>query len=339
MIADIVYSKLNPLDGLIQNFPDLFRMCTKINAQSVADYYYLNPKEQWAPDEFPNVAPPWPYFWVEWKTAHMMRSEHPHPTALKFAQRWEKDDKGIYTIYRAPEPRAVMVLAEQPSWVALIGAKWMYRLRFFHGDIPGALIFEAIFFVSAEGKLVLLHSSTEMHKIIADNLPEYANARDLRNVDPNPRKVLVPHSLSTNMSLLRNSYEGKTLEGKSPDDILFDTGQIEVLWLTLSFCHCKNVTMKSQHVPEALRRKRQKHGKLPMEGFRVIEIAPMRRVLQESAPEGESLQRRLHICRGHFKEFKEHKLFGKHEGIYWWGQQSRGQAELGKIKQVYRVKT
>jgi len=47
---------------------------------------------------------------------------------------------------------------------------------------------------------------------------------------------------------------------------------------------------------------------------------------------------RVHMCRGHFKEYTEdHRLFGKYTGLYWWQPYVRGQKE-GIVIKDYEVK-
>ena len=46
----------------------------------------------------------------------------------------------------------------------------------------------------------------------------------------------------------------------------------------------------------------------------------------------------LHICRGHFKDYRESGLFGKVKGIFWWDQYVRGDLENGAVVKDYNVK-
>ena len=53
---------------------------------------------------------------------------------------------------------------------------------------------------------------------------------------------------------------------------------------------------------------------------------------------GDRTGRRLHLARGHFKDFRNGPgLFGKYKGIYWWDQQMRGSGDLGEVKKGYNV--
>lgn len=47
---------------------------------------------------------------------------------------------------------------------------------------------------------------------------------------------------------------------------------------------------------------------------------------------------RVHLCRGHFKEYTEDApLLGKHVGVWWWSSHVRGQNKDGEIRKKYAV--
>ena len=66
----------------------------------------------------------------------------------------------------------------------------------------------------------------------------------------------------------------------------------------------------------------------------------MKKVLKtEGGIDEVGLQRALHICRGHFKDYRDGKgLFGKHKGLYWWDSTVKGNANNGEIKKDYALK-
>jgi len=70
-------------------------------------------------------------------------------------------------------------------------------------------------------------------------------------------------------------------------------------------------------------------------------VEPLRKQLrkQDSRPddEGRHIQQALHICRGHFKDYRDSGLFGKHFGIYWWDMHMRGSKEYGEIVKDYEI--
>ncbi len=118
------------------------------------------------------------------------------------------------------------------------------------------------------------------------------------------------------------------------------TATAEIAWLTLSFMHCKNVRVeKSPPIPEALRCARERKGKPPIFRFHTVVIDPARRVAEAGSARGvPGGAQALHICRGHFKDFGERGLFGRHNGTYWWPMHQRGSAQNGIIHKDYLVK-
>lgn len=110
----------------------------------------------------------------------------------------------------------------------------------------------------------------------------------------------------------------------------------------VSLMHCKNVTLESQAAPPpAVLKKRKEKGVADVR-FKTLVIEPMRKQVRREAAEGgdtSDMQRALHICRGHFKDFREGAgLFGKLHDMYWWDLQARGNARAGTIQKDYRVR-
>ena len=121
--------------------------------------------------------------------------------------------------------------------------------------------------------------------------------------------------------------------------------QPETVWSTLfpyclgvSFAHCRNVELVDAAVPAALRKKRDKRGKRNTV-FKTLEIRPMKAVLRNAdANPSTGLKQRLHICRGHFKDYRQGRgLFGKYRGMFWWEMHVRGDKVQGEVKKGYRV--
>lgn len=106
--------------------------------------------------------------------------------------------------------------------------------------------------------------------------------------------------------------------------------------LALSFMHCKNV----RHVENEPtgQRTRRRQGKPPLLRYYTLEIDPMKETLRrEGNVETVGLAKALHICRGHFKDYRASGLFGKIKGIFWWGPALRGTPEAGTVVKDYAV--
>jgi hypothetical protein len=114
--------------------------------------------------------------------------------------------------------------------------------------------------------------------------------------------------------------------------------QVHPIMLAISFLHCKNVQTKQMEDPHQ-KKKKKKRGKIGGIKFNVLEIEPMKKVLKtEGRSDEHGISKALHICRGHFKDYRDKGLFGKHKGIFWWEHSIRGSKEKGVVDKVYDVK-
>ncbi len=107
--------------------------------------------------------------------------------------------------------------------------------------------------------------------------------------------------------------------------------------LALSFMNCRNVEMADTNKPRRRLGKRR-HRRKPRCEWKVLVINPMTKVLDKAGRRGDSLAARLHICRGHFKDYRESGLFGRHRGVYWWHSHVRGDETEGTIHKTYEVR-
>jgi hypothetical protein len=105
----------------------------------------------------------------------------------------------------------------------------------------------------------------------------------------------------------------------------------------LAVINCVNVKARIVNIPEKVQKKRRKKNKLPLFSYRVLEIKGQR--IDRGGTESISTNNtRLHLCRGHFKEYTiENPLFGKYTGTYWWQEQIRGNKKKGMIHKDYSM--
>jgi hypothetical protein len=108
--------------------------------------------------------------------------------------------------------------------------------------------------------------------------------------------------------------------------------------VAISFMHIKNIGYIERDYPEPVKRKREKRYGKPLKKYKVLDINPAKKVLQtEGNIEKNGLIKALHICRGHFKDYRESGLFGKYKGIYWWDNQVRGNIKSGIVEKQYNI--
>jgi hypothetical protein len=117
---------------------------------------------------------------------------------------------------------------------------------------------------------------------------------------------------------------------------------IKIINTFLKVLNCKNVfTEKIER-----RKKIVKKGKVKTTKdykkfdykILVVKLSKRKKYITEEGRE-EGGNTRLHLCRGHFKEFYEKPLFGKIFGRWWWQPQIRGNKEKGFIGKEYKIKT
>lgn len=93
-------------------------------------------------------------------------------------------------------------------------------------------------------------------------------------------------------------------------------------FLAMSFLHCKNVTIVEERMPKPLAKKfRAKHPGLEPAPYKTLVIEPLKQILRTqggATDKGVGLKRAMHICRGHFKDYRQGPgLFGKYHQLVW----------------------
>lgn len=121
----------------------------------------------------------------------------------------------------------------------------------------------------------------------------------------------------------------------------FWSSYMSTILKTFSLCNCKNVRMREEKnaYEGRINRIRKAQKKPKMHRYHVLEIRPVHALSSGGQKGGSVGEYSLHICRGHFKDYREHGLFGKEKGVYWWDAHVRGKAENGIVEKDYRVLT
>jgi hypothetical protein len=109
--------------------------------------------------------------------------------------------------------------------------------------------------------------------------------------------------------------------------------------MTISFMHCKNVSLNAIVLPEKLSRSHFKRHGRPLVRYGELTIDPLRRLLEtQRRGVGGNLGKALHLCRGHFKTFSpDAPLLGRATETFWWAPQARGSQREGVSLKDYRV--
>lgn len=109
-------------------------------------------------------------------------------------------------------------------------------------------------------------------------------------------------------------------------------------FFAIALMNAKNVSLVDAPLPPKVARRREKDGKAALT-FKTLHIEPMRaRVKQETKPGESETKVAMHLCRGHFKDYRDGAgLFGKYKGLYWWESQVRGAEENGRVIKDYEL--
>lgn len=104
----------------------------------------------------------------------------------------------------------------------------------------------------------------------------------------------------------------------------------------IGLLNCKNVAQVQNPVSPKIQKARERRGKYPLFNFRTLKITGTR-----GAPNtplgGTAASPSLHVQRGHFKDFNEKPLFGRHKGTFWWQPHARGSPDSGVVRKDYDV--
>lgn len=117
------------------------------------------------------------------------------------------------------------------------------------------------------------------------------------------------------------------------------TDILHVCLMACSLLNCKNTDLIDEEVPEKVAKKRLKNGKPPRVIFKTLKVNPIlagRHYFAKDVRENDPIMP-LHICRGHFKDFRKKGLFGKYKGLYWWDSHVRGISSNGVVVKDYAI--
>ncbi len=292
-------------DGLIQNLRD--QNPVVVVADNIAEYFFAGTDQEiWdLTEDFPSLAPPWPVAFIEFAAPSKLNS----------------CETGVQTIDRASfGSRRAMIMQTVPVHGPTTGlvvcptapsdARWTQcatmLLEFAKGDI--SLVGFAGWNLRTDGSVIDPGVGKWKHHFFG--------------IGP-IQQVCGEEKSAEIMRALRDAYYWPTLW---------------VAAMTYSFIHCRN-TVICDHTPAPkLAKANQRRGKPPLVSFKTLEIEPVKQILNSNGrAEVNGLKKALHICRGHFKDYREHGLFGKVKGLYWWDMHIRGNIKQGVAAKEYAM--
>jgi len=286
------------------------RRSTVLVIDNVAEYYYSNhtsPRGRMdGPDQFPQLAPPFPCAFFEYALKPSMYdvmftdAENGHSRKL--------DQVGILIL----SVDAQQVRDEFPNWSGFLeeratgsSAKWVEFATVFARHSTER---------DVRGPCTLLYMAV--------------------GEDGQPTSQLRTRTWGVEDDFYELLPEERQLAIGSLGSLAFPA------FLATSFLHCRNVSTQ-QHVPPPKLSKafNRRHGR-PLVQFKTLTIEPMKEVLRKQGRvEENGLPKALHLCRGHFKDYRNSAgLFGKHKGLFWWDLHARGDMEHGAVVKDYAIK-
>ena len=308
------------ISNLEKEWKDKLKNTIVIDANNVCEYYFSDTEqEEWDMlKDFPNLAPPFKNFFIEMKSPKVINSEkygtinvqqnETKRWGVHFLARdinditpmWERESSFILqTIKQKMFP---INYGENIKWVVFSYLYVELSNKEVHGPLGCFL-----FFVSKNGETIPMGKESGYICILFGKYRE----KNLKWIEAGGGKIIE--------------------KGIAPN--FFPA------YLAISFMHCKNVITEERVPLEKLNKKfRKRHGR-DLVRYHVLKIELMRKVLKIKGKSDElGIIKALHICRGHFKDYRQSGLFGKIPGIFWWESHVRGQKEKGIILKDYEIK-
>ncbi|MDY6796974.1 MAG: hypothetical protein SWK76_17080 [Actinomycetota bacterium] len=313
LLADKIQGHLLASEELklyAKRYMQIIKYIPIIEVTNVTRYMYeQTTQEEWGLEDFPNIAPPFPIYFMETRAPKYSLSEdYGLVRQSGFPSRW-----GALFIALNPtrEECNRFKIGEVPKQ-----AKWILWALFFSEEDNGKVGLSEVevgYLVNRDG---------EVEKIESGNI-------DKRYGDFPWLKIM-----ASTTSMAEYFKQDEMLDQLSRTAAIF----LNPLLLGTSFLHCKNVELHKINPPAKLSHKHKKKHGIYLCHYHVLKIEPMKAVLRsEGEAEKSGLRNALHICRGHFKDYRDKGLFGQHKGIYWWESHLRGNKKEGVVFKDYKI--
>jgi hypothetical protein len=137
---------------------------------------------------------------------------------------------------------------------------------------------------------------------------------------------------------VRATYNTQTKpnEEEYEQALIDDACDLATFIASLIMLNCQNIT--TEEMPSGTRqerRKRKREGKKPLLSYHVL-MMDGGKGAGGGKSAGKGFPQRVHLCRGHFKNYTDDApLFGKYTGMYWWQPHVRGTDKSGLVLKDY----
>jgi hypothetical protein len=255
---------------------------------NVAEYYFTgNDQEYWSIDrDFPNLAPPFPIFWMEHK---MVKTIHSRSAGTTDVSALIQDGR-VGMLFGGSDPEQVQIVGTAPE-----GTRWILWMELWID-----------------------------YGVISDHAAQGPHGMTFMPIDEQGR-ALTPPYMQTWVSRSEDEEQMKAI----------------MTWynpalLAISFLHCKNVVMEDHRTPKPLAKRYFERRGVHPTAYKTLIIEPLKAVLRkEGASDKNGLAKAMHICRGHFADYREGRgLFGKYKKLVWMPQTLRGSTGTMKPREM-----
>lgn len=271
-----------------------------INVDNVAEYIFAGTdQESFGWEDYPTVAPPFKSFWMEYRQPSGIVSSNPNEMAHRGAD-------GALSLAHAPRACGALFAvmeAKEGTPAHDAGAKWIVNLLTAVEYKKGEVLFPALwrgFGVREDGSAC----EGDQIALVGDSpdKPSRLTQQDKQHVAWGLQATTIP------------------------------------MFFAISLMHCKNVELSDEPPAPKLSKKWEKRHGRPQVTVKTLMIEPMRKNLDTEGRAGVvGIKRAMHICRGHFKDYRQSGLFGKHKDIFWWDAYVRGDGGSGEVVKDYAV--
>lgn len=318
---------------LYQKYKDEFRDVmqadpTCVNISNAASWFFEDlDQEHWDYErDFAAIVPPWPYTWMEYRRPATINSEGTIHTIPKQARKYRVGM--VCAPFEVPKDRRIEVLRED------------YAQKIVRAMRPDSEI------DPREGapEKALKERQSMLNEAVRQNRECYWITH-FTVVSDSPIGIAKDYTVHATCYLDRMGQPiwGPSFFAVGPawSHLPIGASQAEFLpfFFALSLLHCKNVKLVKIPVDTKVRMRREKRG-IPSIRFKTLVVDPFRQQIRnvtEREPGESHIKKALHICRAHFKDYREKGLFGKYHDIYWWDMHVRGDISSGMVIKDYRI--
>jgi hypothetical protein len=356
--------------GATRSGQRLFDAAEMLVVDNVTRYLYeVCEQEEWSGDDYPNCAPPFPTFWIETRAPSCMRSGKTvrpwaghHAWGALFVASDVPED--LASAFAAPDAHARIEEQKRAAWQSVLRT-FAHHQRVIPATPPPTEAAGRAWFAAQP---VACREALQAHAHMLRCL-EGVRLTETLAVDVRWHYTIFTFLQLTAHDVIRGpllygtalvSSSGQLVEVPTLDGgtqfvqwsvqygecltaeerwHLANLGNVMLMpmWLALSFLHCKNVTLTNED-PCHTRKPAKKGEPCRRLHYHVLNIKPMQEILRrDGQSETTGLKKALHICRGHFKDYRQRGLFGKYPGLYWWDTHIRGSGREGVVIKDYAV--